>query len=314
MLKKISFFLIVLVLLLGCDNNLTNEVDVPEHSSSFSRNMSHIKWDHLILYENKNYSGRSMIVPIVEGVISNLRYNGWVSSIRVVRVKSPNQQKLDNEYILFSEKDAKGVYLTLDKSVPNLLNYGFNDLTGSIKFTSPEMKRGWYMEVYNKPNFKGHKIRLGYSNDSVHFIPMHISSVKLYGDYTATIYSGSNSDESDFTIIDNNGITDLGRFNSDKKTNIIVHHENYKRKYAVLYDSANYSGERRVITKTTIINRLGFFGFTDSIRIVGGEADDSGCKLWFQHPARKTMSFEVKGNISRNYSWPKPWEMFRVDF
>lgn len=252
----VTIVLLFIVCTFGCENTLEPVEDISIQSSEQNRG---VNARFVILYEHSNYKGRSIKINKRSGVINLSELNNKVSSLKVFAC----------DVRFYDGRNKTGLYSdTFGQYVPDLLTYGYNDLASSMVFADLANDTN-YVELYTEPNFKGKKyhFKLNEYSPSLNLngtFNNKVSSVKVVGDVSITLYDYSNCSGS-FTVVNSKGIKNLSSINFNNKVSSITY-ASPTVPYVIIYDGHNYDGASYVISRD--ISNLGAINFDNRISSV----------------------------------------------
>jgi len=151
-----------------------------------ARNLYPASGKYAVLYEHKNYTGRSYVMKypynVNESHLKSAKLNDRISSIRVFG---------GAKVTMYRNKNYAGDAMLATYGYSNLSDYDFNDRISSVRWKAPT---GKYALLYRHKNYRGRQITvegnisnlgsLGFNNKA--------SSVKLYSGAKVRLYNGYN--------------------------------------------------------------------------------------------------------------------------
>lgn len=253
-LFKIFVILITGLIFIGCNQGIINTNHLETKEAALNRASI---YNFIIIYEHSNYQGEKKFIYTSDGVANLGTFKNRVSSMKVYG---------NTIVTLYSEENQKGIYTQIiNDDVSNFNDIAFNDLACSVSFKKPN-KQTHRVSLYKEPNFRGPSLLIDYRTSAYNISAKYnylnnISSVKVDGDATVTLYSGKNL-TGDFIQVSDRNIPDLKVHKFDNKI-ASVSFMLPTKPYVIVYDNRDYSGDFRVFSHD--VTNLSYYGFNDKM-------------------------------------------------
>lgn len=262
MKRKVVLLLLVLALLLSCNNDISNEPLESQAGEAFSR--GGYCYAVAYLYQGSNYTGSYEVLRL-DATNRVLKYQNRASSVRI-NYSGPGKRPA---LVLYDGANENGLYTHyIYDSVANFNKIGFNDLASSFAYMATDVEVSTstdpYIVLYEEKNYQGPGYTIFYTENVMNLPSVlndKISSIKVHGDIILSVYEHSNLG-GEFVQVIKGGIADLSKHRFDNRASSITC-ARPTRPYIFAFDGSNYNGEYRTFTKDE--RHLGLFGFDNRI-------------------------------------------------
>lgn len=292
-IKYLLSFSLLVLLFTGCSNTIAGP-ESQEVSNNDSRGLS---GEYVILYRHINYEGATKVIYYRDGAINLDGFDNTFSSIKF----SSNNFKLN----IYDGRNNTGIYEVIEKSEPNILKFGFNDIASSIKFRELNDNPGFAI-LYNDKNFSGPQtkyiegVKDGILND---LYSGKISSIKVTGDTKIRLHGKDSKGRWLYLSLNKGEYPDLSVYGFDNITQVVNWGPLYTVAQVFVYDEPNYKGAYRHFwlgsagQEPSVLNevKLWEYGFNDraaSIRTIN-------CRVQLYDNGDKTGNTRgITGNVT----------------
>ena len=229
------------------------------------------------LYDGKNYTGRCIRLTNDEPDLSNDAFNNVASSIRTVG---------DWTATLFVNQNYDGTASTISDDDLDLSNNSIGDNSAS----SVRVERGDQpaehrcdgsegVYLYDETNYGGRCVRLTDDQPDLSDVAFNnvASSIRIVGDWTATLFVNQNYDNAASTFTSDDSDLSNNNIGNDRASSVRIQHGNVPSGAACdggeglyLYEHPNYQGRCVKFTgDAPDLRTVGFDDTASSLRILG---------------------------------------------